>query len=160
VGEDSLQRFVAAQAPVYPRALAELRQGDKHSHWMWFVFPQIAGLGHSEMARHYAIADLAEAVGYLAHPLLGVRLRECTQAMLAWSGKRSADEILGSIDALKFASSMTLFEAAGGGPEFGRALDAFYNGNRDAQTLELLAASREGGQPWATRCSSSSCFRP
>ena len=135
------ERFIAAQDPVYPRALAELRAGDKRSHWMWFIFPQFAGLGHSDMARRYAIADRVEAEAYLAHPLLGARLRECTQAMLKWAGKRSAEQILGSIDALKFASSMTLFEAAGGGAEFGSALDAFYKGERDPRTLDLLAKS-------------------
>jgi uncharacterized protein (DUF1810 family) len=134
-----LERFVAAQDPVYARVLAELRAGGKRSHWMWFVFPQIAGLGHSDMARRYAIAGLAEAKDYLAEPVLGPRLRECTQAMLDWAGKRSADQILGSIDALKFASSMTLFEAAGGSAEFGKALDAFYNGRRDARTLDIIA---------------------
>lgn len=136
---EGLERFVAAQDPVYPRALAELRAGDKRSHWMWFVFPQLAGLGHSAMAQRYAIADRAEAEAYLAHPLLGARLRECAEAMLAWAGKRSAGQILGTIDSLKFASSMTLFEAAGGGAEFGNALEAFYKGQRDARTLDLLA---------------------
>lgn len=139
MGGLGLQRFVAAQERVYPRALAELQAGDKRSHWMWFIFPQLAGLGHSDMARRYAIADRAEAEAYLAHPLLGPRLRECTGAMLDWAGKRSAEQILGPIDALKFASSMTLFEAAGGGKEFGNSLDAFYNGTRDARTLDLLA---------------------
>lgn len=138
-GGDSLERFATAQDPAYSRALAELRAGDKRSHWMWFVFPQIAGLGHSDMARRYAIADLAEAQAYLAHPVLGPRLLECTKAMLDWAGNRNAEETLGSIDALKFASSMTLFEAAGGSAEFGRALDAFYTGRRDARTLDLLA---------------------
>jgi uncharacterized protein (DUF1810 family) len=138
VGGPGLERFIAAQDPVYSRALAELRAGDKRSHWMWFVFPQIAGLGHSDMARRYAIADLAEARAYLAHPVLGARLRECTGATLDWAGKRSAGEVLGSIDALKFASSMTLFEAAGGGAEFGKALNEFYKGERDARTLDLL----------------------
>ncbi len=139
VGGDSLERFVAAQDTVYSRVLDELRAGDKRSHWMWFVFPQIAGLGQSDMARRYAIADLAEAQAYLAHLVLGPRLQECTGAMLDWAGKRSAEAILGSIDALKFASSMTLFEAAGGGAEFGGALNAFHSGKRDARTLDLLA---------------------
>ena len=139
MGGEYLERFIAAQDPVYSRALAELRAGDKRSHWMWFVFPQLAGLGHSDMARRYAIADLAEAQAYLAHPVLGARLKECICAILDWAGKRSADEILGSIDALKFASSMTLFEAAGGAAEFGRALDVFYKGARDVRTLDLLA---------------------
>ena len=110
----------------------------KRSHWMWFIFPQIAGLGLSEMARRYAIADLGEARAYLAHPLLGPRLAQSTDAILDWTGQRSAEAILGTIDALKFASSMTLFEAAGGGDRYARALDAFYSGRRDERTLELL----------------------
>ena len=133
-----LERFVAAQDPIYPRALAELRAGDKRSHWMWFVFPQIAGLGHSAMAQRYAIADLAEAQAYLAHPLLGARLAECTQAMLGWAGRKSAEDILGPVDATKFRSSMTLFEAAGGGPPYSQALAAFCNDQRDARTLAKL----------------------
>lgn len=120
--------------------LAELRAGAKRSHWMWFVFPQLAGLGSSEMARHYAIADRSEAAAYLAHPLLGARLVQCTDAMLEWSNRRSAEAILGAVDALKFASSMTLFEAAGGGDSFGRAVEAFCAGRRDARTLELLGS--------------------
>ena len=142
-----LARFVTAQDGLDPHhrgvtwesITEELRAGRKSGHWMWFVFPQIAGLGHSDMARHYAIEGLAEAQDYLAHHLLGARLLECTGAMLDWAGKRSAERILGSVDALKFASSMTLFEAAGGGAAFGRALDAFYRGDRDARTLDLLA---------------------
>src|SRR5688572_14448818 len=106
---------------------------------MWFIFPQIEGLGHSAMAQRYAIVNLAEARAYLAHSMLGARLRECTEAMLGWAGKRSAEAILGPVDAFKFASSMTLFEAAGGGAVFTRALDGFYNGNRDERTLALLA---------------------
>lgn len=137
-GTAALERFVEAQRGTYPQALAELRDGAKQSHWMWFVFPQIAGLGRSGTARFYAIAGLAEARAYLAHGLLGPRLRECTEAMLAWAGQRSATAILGAIDALKFRSSMTLFEAAGGGECFAHALDAFYQGQRDSRTLELL----------------------
>lgn len=136
----SLERFVAAQNDgVHERALAELRAGRKQSHWMWFVFPQIAGLGRSEIARFYAIADLGEARDYLAHPLLGPRLLEATLAMLEWSGRRSAQEILGVTDALKFASSMTLFDAAaeGTGP-FKAALSAFSGGEADSATLERL----------------------
>ena len=133
-----LSRFVMVQQGIYLQALAELRRGRKQSHWMWFVFPQIAGLGHSAMAQLYAIADLDEARAYLAHPILGPRLRECTGAMLAHSG-RSARAILGEIDAVKLRSSMTLFEAAGGdGSLFGACLDAFFDGARDPATLELL----------------------
>lgn len=108
---------------------------------MWFVFPQLAGLGRSEMARRYAIADLAEARAYLAHPLLGPRLAECTDLMLGWGGRRSAEAILGSIDATKFVSSMTVFAAAEGGARYSRALGAFNGGRHDPKTLELL------GQP-------------
>lgn len=133
-----LDRFIEAQDTIYPRALAELRAGAKRSHWMWFIFPQIAGLGQSEIARRYAIVDLAEAHEYLAHPVLGPRLEECTGAILAWAGKRSADTILGDIDALKFRSSMTLFEAAGGGEWCSRGIDAFCAGRRDTRTLDML----------------------
>ena len=133
-----LDRFIAAQASTYADALAELESGTKRSHWMWFVFPQVAGLGHSETARHYAITDLPEAHAYLAHLLLGARLDECTDVMLGWAGERSATSILGEVDALKFRSSMTLFEAAGGGDRYSRALDAFCNGQRDERTLLLL----------------------
>lgn len=136
-----LQRFVDAQDGVYDTALAELRAGSKRSHWIWFVFPQLAGLGRSETARYYAIADLAEARAYLAHNVLGPRLEECTRAMLDWLGKRSALEILGQVDTLKFASSMTLFEAAGGGECFSRTINGFFNGERDERSLALLAAS-------------------
>lgn len=135
---DTLDRFVAAQDAIYARALTELKAGAKRNHWMWFVFPQIAGLGRSETARYYAIAGLAEAQAYLAHPLLGNRLAECTAAMLSWAGKQDAETILGPVDALKFKSSMTLFEAAGGDPRFGSALDAFCDGERDRATLDLL----------------------
>ena len=133
-----LARFVAAQEDTYAHALAELQAGAKRSHWMWFIFPQIAGLGRSETARFYAIADLAEARAYLAHPVLGARLVQCTETMLDWAGKRSAAEILGPVDALKFRSSLTLFEAAGGGAPFPAALVAFYDGERDENTLALL----------------------
>jgi uncharacterized protein (DUF1810 family) len=136
----SLERFVAAQQQIFPRALAELRAGDKRSHWMWFIFPQISGLGHSPMAQRYAIVDGDEARAYLAHPLLGARLADCTDTMLGWAGRKSAEEILGPVDALKFCSSMTLFEAVGGGARFARALDGFCNGTRDGLTLNRLAA--------------------
>jgi uncharacterized protein (DUF1810 family) len=135
---DPLARFVEAQDGVYPHALAELRAGSKQSHWMWFVFPQIVGLSLSATGRFFGIAGLDEARAYLAHPLLAPRLAEATEAMLGWAGKRSAPAILGPIDALKFRSSMTLFEAAAGGSLFARALDAFCGGQRDEATLELL----------------------
>ncbi len=135
-----LARFVAAQEDVYAQALAELRAGAKRSHWMWFVFPQIAGLGTSAMAQHYAIASLAEARAYLAHPVLGARLRECTAAVLAHSGE-SAETVLGPIDAIKLRSSMTLFARAGQVDDpFGACLAAFFGGKADPATLRLLAA--------------------
>lgn len=136
-----LDRFVEAQRESYAQALAELRAGAKRSHWMWFVFPQIAGLGRSETARFYAISDVSEAREYLAHPILGPRLEECTGAMLGWAGKRSVEAILGDVDALKFCSSMTLFEAVGGGESCARALDTFYAGHRDTRTLDLLGSA-------------------
>lgn len=127
----SLDRFVAAQQQVYPRVLAELRAGEKRSHWMWFVFPQIAGLGHSEMALRYAIADLGEAQAYLAHPLVGQRLAECTDTVLGWAGRKTAAAILGDVDAMKFCSSMTLFDAAGGGARYRKAIEGLCNGQHD-----------------------------
>jgi uncharacterized protein (DUF1810 family) len=136
---DHLERFVQAQAPLYAQALAELRAGRKRSHWMWFVFPQIAGLGSSAMAQRYAIASLDEARAYLAHPILGARLRECAQAMLAVTGA-SAHDILGSPDDLKFHSSMTLFHrAAPAEPVFGSCLRKYFAGEPDSQTVRLLA---------------------
>lgn len=141
---DDVARFVTAQEGVYPLALSELRSGAKRSHWMWFIFPQIAGLGRSDMARRYAIAGLDEADAYLAHPTLGPRLAEATHALLAWAGRRTPQDILGEIDATKFRSSMTLFEAAGGDRRFAnvfsRALDELCGGLRDARTLALMAA--------------------
>ena len=134
----NLGRFVEAQAPVHDRALAELKAGRKQSHWMWFVFPQIAGLGRSPMAQHYAIQNLAEARAYLAHPLLGARLRECTQAVLDVEGK-TAHEIFGSPDDLKFRSSMTLFAHAAPDEElFRAALDKYFDGEEDALTVDKL----------------------
>ena len=136
-GGRDLSRFLAAQRDVYPRALAELRAGAKRSHWMWFIFPQIAGLGRSDMARHYAIRDLDEARAYLTHPVLGPRLRECSAAVLSHAGARSAEAIFGGIDAIKLRSSMTLFEAAGG-DGFASIIQAFFAGVRDPETLRLL----------------------
>jgi uncharacterized protein (DUF1810 family) len=139
----NLQRFVDAQAPVYPRVLAELRTGQKQTHWMWFVFPQIAGLGSSPMARKFAIASLAEARAYLAHPILGARLHECTRLVIAAAARQIGD-ILGYPDDLKFRSSMTLFERAAVPEEsvFSEALRTFFDGAPDARTLELLQVSR------------------
>lgn len=134
----SLARFVEAQEGVYEEALAELKRGRKTSHWMWFVFPQIAGLGASPTARFYAIASADEAHAYLAHPLLGARLGECAETILAHRGA-SAEAILGPIDAMKLRSSMTLFEAMADDPTpFAAVLVAFYDGERDPATLRLL----------------------
>ena len=134
-----LERFVEAQRSTYDQALAELRAGAKRSHWMWFVFPQIAGLGRSSAARFYAIADAVEARAYLTHPVLGPRLRQSTEAMLRWAGDKTAEAILGPIDATKFTSSMTLFDAVTEGDDlFARALAAFNRGRRDPLTLERL----------------------
>jgi uncharacterized protein (DUF1810 family) len=135
-----LDRFLAAQEHVYDGVLAELRFGRKTSHWMWFIFPQIAGLGRSELSVHYAIASLDEARVYLAHPVLGARLRECANAVLATSG-RTAEEIFGPIDSVKLRSGMTLFHRAA--PEdsvFGRVLDRYYAGVPDPATDARLAA--------------------
>ncbi|WP_374369106.1 DUF1810 domain-containing protein [Dongia sp.] len=137
----SLHRFIAVQDPVYARVLAELRQGRKSSHWMWYVFPQIAGLGFSQMSRLYAIADLAEARAYLADPILGARLRECTTLVNAITG-RSVHEIFGSPDDVKFQASMTLFQAAATDPAdralFHTALQRFFGGESHPGTLARL----------------------
>lgn len=133
-----LERFVSAQEQVIGSVKRELRGGRKRSHWMWFVFPQIAGLGSSEMAERYAIDSLEEATAYLAHPVLGPRLRECTELVLDIED-RTANEVFGSPDDRKFRSSMTLFElAADDGALFGDALEKYYDGDRDAKTLELV----------------------
>jgi uncharacterized protein (DUF1810 family) len=134
-----LQRFIEAQAPVYPLVLAELRHGHKQSHWMWFIFPQLAGLGHSQMARRFAIASRDEAVAYLGHSVLGRRLRECTALVNAVQG-RTITEILGIPDDLKFCSSMTFFSAVSHDPEFAEALAKYYGNTPDRRTLDLLAA--------------------
>jgi uncharacterized protein (DUF1810 family) len=130
--------FVAAQDPVWPRVTAELAAGAKRSHWMWFVFPQIAGLGASAMAVRFALASVEEAEAYLDHPLLGARLRAATDLMLGHAG-RPAEAVLGGIDAVKFRSSMTLFQAARPEPRFAAALAAFYDGVPDPRTLALIA---------------------
>lgn len=137
-----LERFVEAQdaGGTYAQALRELRAGRKTSHWMWFVFPQVAGLGHSAMAQTYAITSLDQARDYLAHPVLGARLRECTAALLTHAGQ-SAEQILGGVDALKLRSSMTLFARADPRePAFVTVLEAFYGGDPDGRTEQLLRA--------------------
>ena len=134
-----LQRFVDAQAPVMTRVEAELRAGRKSSHWMWFVFPQLRGLGRSAMAERYGMASLDEARAYLAHPVLGMRLRECCSLVLAVQGS-SAQTIFGSPDDSKFRSSLTLFgRAAPQEPVFADCLRRYYNGVEDPATLALLA---------------------
>jgi len=133
-----LQRFVDAQNPVYGRVCGELRNGRKQSHWMWFIFPQIAGLGRSPMAQRYAISSLDEAKAYLKHPILGPGLRECTRLVLLLEG-RSAYEILGSPDDMKFRSCLTLFARAA--PEervFRDALEKYFDGDEDPLTLAKL----------------------
>ena len=133
-----LGRFLTAQEPVYASVLQELRAGRKRSHWMWFVFPQLADLGHSFMATHYGIKDLAHATAYLRHPVLGGRLEECTRIMNALEG-RSAWDILGDPDELKFRSSMTLFKHAGStGGVFALALGKYFAGEEDELTLARL----------------------
>ena len=137
-----LDRFLHAQARVYPVALSELRAGAKASHWMWFVFPQLRGLGSSARAQLYGIATLAEARAYLAHPVLGARLAACTSAVLELQG-RTLLEVFGSPDDAKFRSSMTLFAHASDGPGlFGLALERYGGGEPDARTVAFLA--REG----------------
>ena len=132
-----LSRFHDAQAKTYPRALAELRGGAKRSHWMWFIFPQLASLGRSATARFYGIAGLAEARAYLADPVLGPRLDACAAALLAHRGL-SAAQIMGTVDALKLRSCATLFRQAGGGPHFQALLDRYYNGVPCPLTLAAL----------------------
>ncbi|HVE00767.1 MAG TPA: DUF1810 domain-containing protein [Sphingomicrobium sp.] len=134
----NLERFIDAQSDTFETALSELRSGRKQSHWMWFIFPQLAGLGRSPTARYFGIASIAEARDYLADPLLGPRLRSVSEALLRWAGDRSADDILGPVDAMKLRSSMTLFEAASDDPLFSQLLDSFYSGARDERTLALL----------------------
>lgn len=133
-----LARFVEAQNPVYGQVLAELRRGRKTSHWMWFIFPQIQGLGSSETARYYAISGRTEAAAYLEHPILGLRLRECTELVLAVEG-RKIEEIFGWPDDLKFKSSMTLFANASQHNEiFLASLDKYFAGRQDSETLDRI----------------------
>lgn len=133
-----LQRFVDAQDRVYDQVLSELLAGAKRSHWIWFIFPQLAALGSSSTAKRFGINSLAEAQAYLAHPVLGPRLRECTRLVMALDG-RSVDDIFGWPDNLKVRSSMTLFaQATDDNADFRAVLDMFYGGEQDARTLELL----------------------
>jgi uncharacterized protein (DUF1810 family) len=136
----NLKRFVDAQEPVYEQVCDELRAGHKQSHWIWFIFPQMKGLGHSGMADHYGIASRQEADAYLAHPVLGARLRECTRLVNLVQG-RSIDQILGYPDNLKFRSAMTLFAAAASeDPIFDDALQKYFDGKPDPLTLKLLGS--------------------
>ena len=134
-----LDRFLQAQEPMWPRVLAELRAGQKRTHWMWFVFPQIKGLGRSDMAARYAIQSLAEAKAYLAHPVLAARLRECCQILLGLEAS-SALAVFGTPDDLKLRSCMTLFAEASAAPGsvFDAVLQKFFGGQKDPRTLELL----------------------
>jgi uncharacterized protein (DUF1810 family) len=136
-----LQRFVDAQDGVYLRVVAELSAGRKQSHWMWFVFPQIAGLGFSAMAQRYAISSREEAAAYVAHDILGPRLGECTRLVVGVVGK-TIRTILGSPDDLKFRSSMTLFSAVSNDPIFDQALAKYYAGEKDRATLDLICQGR------------------
>lgn len=135
----NLQRFLDAQRRTYGSALAELRRGRKTSHWMWFVFPQLAGLGHSPTAQYYAIASLDEAQAYLRHATLGERLRECVQTLQALPHDQSAIKVFGEVDTVKLRSSLTLFEMAGGGDLYSAGLDRWFRSVRDHATRDLLA---------------------
>jgi uncharacterized protein (DUF1810 family) len=144
-----LARFVSAQESTYERALAEIKRGDKRSHWMWFIFPQLDGLGFSSTAKLYAIKNIDEARAYLDHPVLGARLRECAEAALAVPG-RTAHEIFGSPDDMKLRSSATLFACVSpSGSVFHQLLDKYYDGARDDQTLHLLGRAADSGGPTA-----------
>ena len=134
----NLQRFADAQEGLFDEALAELKAGAKQSHWMWFIFPQFTGLGRSATSRHFAVRSLNEAQAYLHHPLLGPRLMESLDAVLAWAGKLDASSIFGDVDSTKLRSSLTLFSAISDDPRFEAALDAFFDGKHDELTLALL----------------------
>lgn len=138
MGDGHLERFVAAQTQTYDLALAEVRSGRKRSHWMWFIFPQLAGLGSSDMACRYAIRDLDEARAYLAHPVLGPRLRVIVAALQDLGGT-TAVAVFGEVDAMKLRSSLTLFTEASGEPIFSAALERWFAGKPDERTLALLS---------------------
>ena len=134
-----LHRFITAQQQIYPQALAEIRNGRKTSHWMWFIFPQLKGLGHSSNALYYGVTDLAEATAYLRHPVLGARLVEISHALLLLAGK-NATAVMGSPDDLKLCSSMTLFSRVPeADPLFGQVLEKYFQGKKDVRTIALLA---------------------
>ena len=134
----NLQRFLDAQQGLIDTALAELRTGSKQSHWMWFIFPQLTELGRSSTARFYGVASLSEARAYLDHPILGSRLRESVEALLPWAHRRTAEQILGPIDAMKLRSSLTLFDRAQANGIFEQGLLNFFGGEADERTLALL----------------------
>ena len=135
----NLERFVAAQANSYERAFLEIKGGAKRTHWMWFIFPQIAGLGSSTTAQFYAISSIAEAQAYLAHPLLGERILACVEALQDLTGT-TAESVFGNVDAMKLRSSLTLFVEAGADQVFEAALRRWFRGEADAATLKLLSA--------------------
>ena len=138
----NLRRFIDAQEGIYEAALVELRAGSKQSHWMWFIFPQLAGLGRSPTAQFFGIASLDEARAYLAHPVLGSRLRQSVDALRRWAGERTPEQILGPIDAIKLRSSITLFNQVEPDGPFHQLLADFYGGKRDEHTLALLNTER------------------
>jgi len=136
-----LQRFIDAQAPIYETALGEICAGSKRSHWMWFIFPQLRGLGLSHTAHFYGIASLDEARAYLERPILGTRLRECVEAILPWHDRLTAEDILGPIDAVKLRSSFTLFDQIERNTLFAAGLELFFDRKPDDRTLALLKAA-------------------
>lgn len=138
----NLHRFIDAQEDVFDGALGEIRAGSKRGHWMWFVFPQLAGLGRSPTAQFYAISSLDEARSYLAHPLLGPRLKQSVEVLLSWAGKRAPEDIFGRTDAVKLKSSLTLFDAVEPASVFRQGLASFFEGEVDERTLALLNAAR------------------
>lgn len=139
--EEGIERFLRAQTHSYERALEEIRGGQKQSHWMWYIFPQMRGFGRSEMAWTYGIDGLSESREYLEDEVLGTRLVEISRALMEHASERSAAEIFGYPDDMKLKSSMTLFELVSDDPVFREVLDAFFEGERDEKTLELLEAS-------------------
>lgn len=135
-----LQRFISAQDKIYDDVIGELTRGSKETHWMWFIFPQFAGLGQSPTAIHYSLASEAEARAYLKHSILGTRLKECADKVLQINNK-SADEIFGQVDAMKLCSSMTLFDKLQSSSVFESVLEQFFHGRRDQKTLVLLESA-------------------